>query len=135
LKAQEWKRMRECENAMDSEDKNPQYYLWEINSAAVHCKEVRAPGAETIYVPGGDSEFAGATYVSASSAASGNEFVHINFAGMAALTQTDESALFVVTPIRIWPRWQPSKAPSLSDCLSGRGAQDEDLPACKFRYV
>jgi hypothetical protein len=83
---------------VDAKDTNPQYFVWEINSVAVHCKDIEALGrAETLYAPGGDSEFAGATYAGGS-AASGNGFVHITCAGMTALTQIDGNALFVVTP-------------------------------------
>jgi hypothetical protein len=96
---------------VDAEDTNPQYFVWEINSVAVHCRELKALGAETIYVPGGDSEFAGATYVAAGSAPSDSRLVHITWAGMMALTQTDERTLFIVTPIMIWPRRQSPKAP------------------------
>lgn len=95
---------------MDAEDRNPQHFVWEINSVAAHCKEIKALDAETIYVPG-YSELTGTTYVAASSAASGNRFVHITCAGMTGLTQTGENALFVVTPITIWPRRQSPKAP------------------------
>ena len=75
----------------------------------MRCKEIEALGAETIYVPGADSELAGAT-VAASTAASGSEFLHTNCAAMAGLTQADENALFALTPIMIWPRWRSSKA-------------------------
>ncbi len=63
---------------MDAEDTNPHHFVWEIDSVAIHCKEIKALGAETIYVPGGHSELTGATYLSAEgNAASGNEFVHV----------------------------------------------------------
>jgi hypothetical protein len=110
-------------NAMDTEDGNRQQLAWRINSVAVHRKEIKTLRAETIYVPGAGSEFAGATCVGASSAANGNGFAHITCAGLTGLTQTEENVLFVVTPIMIWPRWQ-SKAPTLaSDWSNSRGAQ------------
>jgi hypothetical protein len=112
---------------VDAEDTNSQYFVWEINSVAVHCKEIKAPGAETIYVPGGDSEFASATYVAASSAASGNGLVHVTSAEMMALTRTDEPTLFVVAPIMIWPRRQSPKAP----LATGPTAKAPKTKTCK----
>jgi hypothetical protein len=99
---------------VDTKDRNPQHFVWKINSAAARRKEIKALGAETIYVPDAGSAFAGAICVGASSAGSGNGFVQITCAGLTALTQTDESALFVVTPIMIWPRSQSSEAPTLA---------------------
>jgi hypothetical protein len=112
---------------MDADDTNLRYFVWEINSAAAQCKETKALGAETIYVPGADSVFAGATYVGASSAASGNGFVHIAPVGIPALMQTDASALFIVTPIMTWPRLAVAEGAGSSDWLSSRSAQDGDL--------
>jgi hypothetical protein len=103
--------------------------VWEIITVTVHCKETEALAAENIYVPsGGDSEFAGATCAGPSSAGNGNRFVHITCAEMTGLTQTGENALFVVTPITIWPRWQPSRVPALA---TGPIAEARKTKTCK----
>jgi hypothetical protein len=116
---------------VDTEDRNPQHFVWEINSVAVRRKEIKALGAETIYVPGAGSEFAGATCVGASSAASGNAFVHITCAGLTALTQTDEKRSLCrhadhdLATLAVVERARPR------DWSNSRSAQNRKTKTCK----
>jgi hypothetical protein len=88
---------------MNAEDMIAQEFIWKINSAAVGCKETKTQDAETIYVPGGMNYDPARLPIVATSLASGNGFVHTACFRMTGLTQTDESTLFVVAPITMWP--------------------------------
>ena len=99
---------------MNAEDTIPQHFVWKINSVGVRCKEIKTQYAETIYVPGGVNYDPASVPVPAKSAASGNGFVHTACSQMMGLTQTGESALFVLAPIMMWPRCEWSNATALA---------------------
>jgi hypothetical protein len=98
---------------VDADDPNKNYLLWETCTVAVHCKKMSALDSRTIYVAGRDWQVAGATSVGANSEANGNSLVRITCARMTALTQTNESAFFIIPPSKLTlPNWQSSKGPA-----------------------